>query len=222
VQHVKPWTSDENIESGSRWAEKIDEGLTESDYGIVCITADNQHSPWLMFEAGALAKGVTTSRVVPLCIDLLPTDVTGPLTSFQGRKLDKDGIRKLVQELSRVRDTPLELDQIDNCFEALWPRLDQQISQAKLNVPTLAVPPRRVEDMLEEIVERIRRIEYAYNFRRDSNQNPGKPGNFQGVQEFLSGFVEFMNGPLGKSFREVYEAGMLAERMGAEGTTNLG
>jgi TIR domain len=57
VQHVKPWTSDENIESGSRWAEKIDEGLTESDYGIVCITADNQHSPWLMFEAGGARKG---------------------------------------------------------------------------------------------------------------------------------------------------------------------
>src|SRR5690348_3571721 len=72
VQHVKPWMSDEEIESGTRWNDGIGRALEDTDFGIVCVTAANQHKEWLMFEAGALAKRLATARVVPLCIDLPP------------------------------------------------------------------------------------------------------------------------------------------------------
>jgi hypothetical protein len=56
VQAVKPWMSDEEIGSGKRWRDEIGAALNETDFGIVCLTAANQHAPWLMFESGALAK----------------------------------------------------------------------------------------------------------------------------------------------------------------------
>jgi TIR domain len=70
VQHVDAWMSDADIGSGQRWNEAISKSLDETDFGIVCVTRANQHAPWLIFEAGALAKSVNEGRVVPLCIDL--------------------------------------------------------------------------------------------------------------------------------------------------------
>jgi hypothetical protein len=96
VQHVDAWMSDADIGSGQRWNEAISKSLDETDFGIVCVTRANQHAPWLIFEAGALAKSVNEGRVVPLCIDLKSAEVTGPLSGFQGRALDRDGVKRLV------------------------------------------------------------------------------------------------------------------------------
>jgi hypothetical protein len=55
-------------------------------FGIVCVTAANQHAPWLIFEAGALAKHLEAARVMPLCIDLEPAAVTGALGGIPGKE----------------------------------------------------------------------------------------------------------------------------------------
>ena len=158
VQHVKPWMSDEELSSGTRWNDSIAAALEDTDFGIVCVTAANQHQPWLMFEAGAIAKRLHTARVVPLCVDLPPVEVTGPLVAFQGRCLDCAGMRRLVHDISAVRDEPLGDDQIDLLFDALWPRLDEQVEQAKQQTPAEA-NHRSNQDMLEELVERARTLE---------------------------------------------------------------
>ena len=69
--------SDDAIRSGARWSDAIAQSLDESDFGIICVTRDNLDAPWLLFEAGALAKRFKTARVVPLCIDLAPSDISG-------------------------------------------------------------------------------------------------------------------------------------------------
>jgi hypothetical protein len=48
--------SDEDIDSGARWNDSIAKSLDDTHFGIVCATRENQHAPWLIFEAGALAK----------------------------------------------------------------------------------------------------------------------------------------------------------------------
>ncbi len=40
-------------------------------------------APWLMFEAGALAKSVKGSRLVPLLFGIESADIKGPLIHFQ-------------------------------------------------------------------------------------------------------------------------------------------
>ncbi|MEG3634258.1 toll/interleukin-1 receptor domain-containing protein [Micromonospora palythoicola] len=159
LQHVDPWMSDEEIESGGRWNDEIAASLDQADFGIICVTAANQHRPWLMFEAGALAKRLNVARVVPLCIDMSPAEVTGPLSTFQSRVLEKDGMRKLVQELALKSDRPLTPDRLDQLFTAMWPEFERQIDEAKRATPDAHQAHRSAQDMLEELVERVRRIE---------------------------------------------------------------
>jgi hypothetical protein len=78
VQRAEPWMSDNNIDGGSRWNDRIAKALEETDFGIVCVTRENQSSAWLNFEAGAVAKKVGQARVIPLLIDLPPADLKGP------------------------------------------------------------------------------------------------------------------------------------------------
>jgi hypothetical protein len=52
--------SAEEIRSGDRWNSEIASALDDTNFGIVRVTRANQHSPWLIFEAGALAKSVRT------------------------------------------------------------------------------------------------------------------------------------------------------------------
>ena len=159
VQHVRPWMSDEEIGSGTRWNDRVATALNETDFGIVCVTRSNQHQPWLMFEAGALAKRLETAAVVPICVDIAPAEVTGPLEAFQGRCLDEDGMRRLVHDISRTREEPLGADQVDKLFDRLWLDLKAVVDKAWDQVRAAATPRRSPQDMLEELVERVRRLE---------------------------------------------------------------
>jgi hypothetical protein len=164
AQHVEPWMSDEEIKSGTRWNDQVAKALDETDFGIVCVTASNQHRPWLMFEAGALAKRLEAGRVVPLCIDLAPAEVTGPLEAFQGRTLDEKGMRRLVQDIMGLRDKPPPQEQVDDLFDALWGSLRSKVTEAKQQSPEPEKPKRSAEDMLEELVDRTRQFERIHPF----------------------------------------------------------
>jgi hypothetical protein len=159
VQHVDAWMSDEEIGSGQGWNEAIRKSLDETHFGIVCVTRANQHASWLIFEAGALAKSVKEGRVVPLCIDLKSTDVTGPLSGFQARLLDRDGVSRLVRDLNEAAEKKMPKERLDGLFKAMWPELEAAVLEAVNAVPPNAEPRRSPEEMLEELVERIRRID---------------------------------------------------------------
>ena len=159
VQHVEPWMSNEEIGSGTRWNDQIAEALDQTDFGIVCVTASNHHQPWLMFEAGALAKRLQGARVVPLCIDIAPAEVTGPLAAFQGRRLDQKGMRRLVQDVMAAGEKSLPPEQVDELFEAMWARLESKVNEAKQQSPGPQSPQRTPHEMLEELVERVRRLD---------------------------------------------------------------
>ena len=159
VQHVDPWMSDEKIGSGARWNDAIAQALGETNFGIVCVTRANQHAPWLIFEAGALAKSIEVARVVPLCIDLSFSEVTGPLSAFQGRPLDRDGVRRLVHDISAASEKPMTKEQMATVFDVWWPRLEAAVGEAIEAAPSDTEPSRPAQDMLQELVERIRRID---------------------------------------------------------------
>lgn len=87
LHNVEPWLSEADIEAGERWAEVVAKELSDSNFGVICVTRENVASPWILFEAGALAKTMQGSRVIPLLLDLEFTDITGPLAQFRPRKL---------------------------------------------------------------------------------------------------------------------------------------
>jgi hypothetical protein len=47
--------SDAEITSGARWNDAIAKSLSETNFGIICVTRANQDAGWLLVEAGALA-----------------------------------------------------------------------------------------------------------------------------------------------------------------------
>src|SRR4051812_35042418 len=75
IQSVVPWVSTQDIEKGTLWMSQISKSLKGSNIGIICVTLENKEQPWLLFEAGALNKGLSKSRVCPFLIDLKPTDL---------------------------------------------------------------------------------------------------------------------------------------------------
>lgn len=94
LQAVRPWMSDEDISTGTRWSAEIASELEISKAGIVCITPENQHNPWLMFEAGALSKTLTETFVCPYLFDLSPSQLSGPISQFQATLATKEGTFK--------------------------------------------------------------------------------------------------------------------------------
>jgi hypothetical protein len=159
VQHVEPWMSEADIESGGRWNDRVAAELEKADYGIICLTTTNLDRPWLLFEAGALAKRFETARVVPLLVDLKPADVTMPLATFQGRELNKEGMRRLVRDVGALRKPPMSNEQIDALFDGMWDRLEAEVEFAIIDAATQPARHRSTADMLSEIVESVRRIE---------------------------------------------------------------
>ena len=73
--HYWPSASDEEAQGHKKQAGGT--ALDGTDFGIICLTAANQHEPWRMFEAGALAKHLEYARVIPLYIDLDAPQVSG-------------------------------------------------------------------------------------------------------------------------------------------------
>jgi hypothetical protein len=151
--------SDEQIRSGTRWREVIGKALDSTDFGIICLTRANQHEPWLVFEAGALAKRLDVARLVPLFIDVASSEVTGPLEGWQGQRLDREGVRRLVYDLNEAADRSVPEGSLGDLFDAMWPQLESAVNAAKALAPDSDESNRSEKDMLAELVDRTRRIE---------------------------------------------------------------
>lgn len=66
---VRPWVSSEDIRKGTRWSDELWGRLQKTSYSIVCLTPAAVRSPWVNFEAGAVARAVGErgARQSPLC-----------------------------------------------------------------------------------------------------------------------------------------------------------
>jgi hypothetical protein len=163
LNEVDPFVST-SIEAGARWQSEIAAQLEEALFGIVIVTAQNQSQPWLNFEAGAIAKAVDNSRLVPLAVDLRPTDVKLPLGQFQAQPLDKGGVAKVVESMNAALSRPLTKEHLTKAMDLWWPDLEKRIGKAKSLVHeehNNTVPQRTERDLLEEILNTVRQIRIA-------------------------------------------------------------
>lgn len=89
LQDVDAFMSRHDIESGARWAERIQQELEQSSYGLIILTRSNLNAKWLLFEAGAISKLRNSATACLLCGGLDDTEVTGPLAQFQFQKFEQ-------------------------------------------------------------------------------------------------------------------------------------
>jgi hypothetical protein len=153
--------STEDIETGVVWENIISGQLETTHFGVACLTGDNLSSPWIHFEAGAISKVSGNSVVVPYLIDVEPSDLTGPLTKFQAVRADEGGTRSLVRALNTSLPV-LEQSRgetIETVFDALWPQLASAIQGAQTAFPRDAKDLRSQDDILRELLDRLRNLE---------------------------------------------------------------
>lgn len=131
VQVLDPYVSSEDIDNGDRWFADVSRRLDECDVGIVCLTKENLHSDWLLFEAGALAKKLERGKVCTLLIDLPPNQLQPPLSEFQATEMTKGDVKKLIDTLHRSLPKPLLTDsQLDNQFLRCWDDFEKSVRNA--------------------------------------------------------------------------------------------
>lgn len=157
LQYVDPWVSDKDISAGDRWAQAIAGELEASNFGIICITPENLHSEWILFESGALSKSMLDSKVIPLLFGLELSDLSGPLSQFQAQKMEEAGVMEIVKSINKISDTKTSEQIVNQLVPALWPRLQDRIE----NIPNSEPSEKHMRphhEILEELVTGVRGI----------------------------------------------------------------
>lgn len=168
LQAIKPWVSTRDIDRGALWFNEINGQLQEATVGIICLTQQNKNQPWILFEAGALAKGLSTSRVLTLLIDLEAGDVKDPLAQFNHTLPSKDGLHSLVHTLNAALGPGgLDAKVLEQVFETYWPQFEQQFEAAMQSTPESPADPVKGPDeaiaeliaLTKTVANRVARIE---------------------------------------------------------------
>jgi hypothetical protein len=163
LQGVEAWMSKEDISKGEIWFSGLSDTLAKTDFGILCLTAKNSTAPWILFEAGALSKGLSKSRVCPLLIDFGASSLTPPLSQFNAALPTRDEMLKLVQAINRQGEQPLLTpEKLSKAFNRWWDEFESKfaaISKQQAEQPT--PPQRSTDDMVVEILETVRALQKA-------------------------------------------------------------
>lgn len=165
LQSVEVFFSPNDIEKGENWDSRLTAELSESNYGIVCLTPQNVTAPWLHFEAGALSKSFE-SRVSALMIGVSPSDIKGPLSRFQNTKYDKKDFMHLIETINNCTEKVLNPNVLNYAFEGQWGRLEKDLDEiisrhskgAGEVAPSKKAKDSNIEDAVEEILSLVRKM----------------------------------------------------------------
>ncbi|QJE98876.1 toll/interleukin-1 receptor domain-containing protein [Luteolibacter luteus] len=159
IQASDPWISVRDLPRGVRWMQEIGVALDSSEMGIICLTKENKNNPWILFEAGALAKGV--SKVCTLLIDLEPADLDPPLDQFNHTfATDRTSMFALIETLNAELAPSLRLSEsvLKEVFDTYWDKFSQGMAQIiAATEPTVGPEPEPdTNDLLSQVLSSVR------------------------------------------------------------------
>lgn len=167
IQSVEVFFSPEDIQKGENWDSRLTKELEECKYGIVCLTKENVSAPWIHFEAGALSKSLD-SHTSALMIDVVTSDIQGPLSRFQATKCEKEDFYKLVCGINEASDNQISEKVLKNSFEAIWDKMNANIQNVIKEHPNGSKKPikeknKEESDILEELLQLLRKQDAVLN-----------------------------------------------------------
>lgn len=153
---AQPFVSSQDIPKGERGIPFIDAELASNDYGIVVLSAANHAKPWINYEGGAMASTLA-NPVATVLLDLNPADFDGPLRTRQATRFtERQDMRDLFVQIAAAADPDMPASTTDILFNSAWGAL--QLSwNPDANAPH--EPLRTSDEMLAEVVDRVRNIE---------------------------------------------------------------
>ena len=185
IQAINAWRSDRDIDRGSLWFTQITNQLQETSIGIVCITQENKNNPWILFETGALAKGLSSSRVCTFLIDLQPSDIKDPLAQFNHTRPVMEEVRGLVRTLNSILENQSLPDKIlDQVFETYWPQFQREFKSIIENTPEQNnVEVRTENEILAEILDKTRSMDRRLSYVESENTRKHLKQEVNGVNK---------------------------------------
>lgn len=120
-----------NLKPGDRWRDIIRRRLSNSDVGVIFLTRESLASPWVLFEAGAIAKALSSSTY-PVLIDVGVGDLPAPFEQFQATNArDRDNMWDLTwairEKLRKAHGKKVSRDVLEAAFGAWWPRFSSKV-----------------------------------------------------------------------------------------------
>jgi hypothetical protein len=154
IQSIEPYVSSEDIDKGARWSTDIASELADSSYGILCVTKENLHAPWLTFEAGALSKTMDKSYVSPFLFGIKRAEINGPILQFQSTVFEKEDLKKLNKADSAEQLNP---ERLEKSLDVWYPELEKKLNALlKVQPQDSAEKETKIKDSFStEILEEI-------------------------------------------------------------------
>ncbi|MHA7289578.1 TIR domain-containing protein [Arthrobacter sp. MDT3-24] len=165
INQVEPWMSAESMESGRPSIAQITEALETTNFGIICVTPENQHETWLNFEAGALAKAVTSAsaRAIPLLVGFGNfSELDAPLSNYQAQMSTKTDLKKIVHALNAALGTDARpVTQLETAFEKWWPDLETELVAAEkwTIAEPKAIQDTSVDKRFDQIIQAVKTLQ---------------------------------------------------------------
>lgn len=164
----RPWMSTENP-AGAMWLAEIDQQLSSTDFGIVCVTKRNMNAQWLNFEAGALSRKVGAQReLMPVfLIDFESMEeAKGPITAFQMKMADQNGFFHVVKALNEHKLGPhIDTEILRERVSTVWPSIEATIDAVRNPVSDSAasgIPSHRSDsEKIDEVLGMVRQMATA-------------------------------------------------------------
>ncbi|WP_028857448.1 TIR domain-containing protein [Psychrilyobacter atlanticus] len=158
IQAVNPWMSSKDIDRGSLWFSEINDQLSDTNVGIICLTQENKNKPWILFEAGALAKGINSSRVCTFLIDLQSSDVGNPLAQFNHTFPERESVLGLARTINAsLKEKALKESILEKVFDTYWSKFKSDFEKIISETPDEEVVSERTEnEILREILDSTR------------------------------------------------------------------
>lgn len=185
IQACDPWVSSKDLEQGSVWHTEINSALQGTNIGIICLTKENQNNPWILFEAGALSKGLETNRVIVFLVDIEVGDLSPPLSLFHTAEPKKESVKGVVKTINNsLKEKQINNNVLDRIFDTYWDQFSNEYKRILETHPSKddikkETKGKSGDDILNEILlstkglsNRIQALEIAQ--REDSSYRKSK------------------------------------------------
>jgi hypothetical protein len=163
IQALDPFFSRNDIAKGTRWSGELAKQLNDINIGIIVLTKENTKAPWILFEAGALAKNIEGGLVCTILTDVKESDLNGPLLEFQNTKFNKEDFRKLIHDLNERIEKPIEKEILNQSFNKQWSSFERKVKKhLKVEKELLNKPILEEREVLDEVLRIVRKFEYKH------------------------------------------------------------
>lgn len=156
---LEVWMSCSDIQVGTPWGTALHEQLKRTDFGVLCLTAENLTAPWVLYEAGALAMSSKVGCVVPYLLGVGPEKLPAPLAQFQSVRANREGTWKFVERINAGFGGLLPEDRLSAVFAREWSGLARTLGltvRTELHGDVMVVTPTSRTLMYDEEVHVLR------------------------------------------------------------------